>query len=119
MESPKQYLLDMATVHAFYSKLLRDKLGFEIPVPQDVTAAIAEQEKVEQSVQLLARWLSMLDLAIAPMMGRDGLKEITTKEAAEGLLRYYFRKHSPEDADRDKADFVVTYLFRFLSMPLR
>jgi len=119
MESPKQHLQDMATVHAFYCKLLRDKLGHEIPIPLDVTAAVSEQEKVEASVKLLGHWLSLLDLAIAPVMVRDGLKEITTKEAAEGLLRYYFRKHSPEDADRDKADFVVTYLFRFLGMPLR
>lgn len=119
MESPKQNLRDMATVHGFYSRLLKDKLGHEIPVPQEVAAAAAEQEKISESLQLLGRWLSLLDLAIAPVMVRDGLKEITTKESAEGLLRYYFRKHSPEDADRDKADFVVTYLFRLMGMPLR
>jgi len=119
MESPKQELDDMATVHGFYSKLLREKLQAEIPIPQEVTCAISGSESIEDSVKVLRRWLSLLDLAIAPVMVRDGLREITTKEAAEGLLRYYFRKHSPEDADRDKADFVVTYLFRLLGMPLR
>jgi len=119
MESPKQQLDDMAGVHAFYSKLLRDKLEFEIPIPQEVTAAVSGAGDVEDSAKVLRHWLSLLDLAIAPVMVRDGLKEITTKAAAEGLLRYYFRKHSPEDADRDKADFVVTYLFRLLGMPLR
>jgi hypothetical protein len=119
MESPKQQLNDMAIVHAFYSKLLRDKLEFDIPIPQEVTAAVSDDGNVEASVKTLRHWLSLLDLAIAPVMVRDGLKEITTKEAAESLLRYYFRKHSPEDADRDKADFVVTYLFRLLGMPLR
>jgi len=118
MESPKQHLHDMATVHAFYCKLLRDKLGHEIPIPQEVSAAITN-DNPEESLKPLGHWLSLLDLAIAPVMVRDGLKEITTKEAAEGLLRYYFRKHSPDDADRDKADFVVTYLFRMLAMPLR
>lgn len=120
MENPKQHLQDMATVHAFYSRLLRDKLGYDIPIPQEVTAAIsATESNANGAVKPLTHWLSLLDLAIAPVMVRDGLKEITTKEAAEGLLRYYFSKHSPEDADRDKADFVITYLFRFLGMPLR
>lgn len=119
MESPTQNLQDMATVHGFYCGLLKNKLGHDIPIPQEVTAAICGQLQGGDPIQVLRRWLSLLDMAIAPMMFRDGLKEITTKEAAEGLLRYYFRKHSPEDTDRDKADFVITYLFRFLGMPLR
>jgi len=119
IENPVQHLSDMATVHAFYSELLRDKLGHEIPIPQEVKSAISHQAPAEESTRSLEPWLSLLDLAIAPVMVRDGLKNITTKQEAEGLLRYYFRKHSPEDADRDKADFVVTYLFRLLNMPLR
>jgi hypothetical protein len=119
MESPQQHLQDMATVHEFYCKLLHVKLGHGIPVPQEVAVAVADAATTEASAKLLGHWLSLLDLAIAPVMVRDGLKEITTKDAAEGLLRYYFRKHSAEDSDRDKADFVVTYLFRLLAMPLR
>lgn len=119
MENPKQHLQDMASVHAFYSALLKEKLGYAIPIPQEVEAAVSQTHDATESVQFLGRWLSLLDLAIAPVMVRDGLREITTKESAESLLRYYFRKHCPDDADRDKADFVVTFLFRFLGMPLR
>jgi hypothetical protein len=119
IENPIQHLSDMATVHAFYSDLLRDKLGHEVPIPQEVKAAVADPQNGGQSSKALEHWLAVLDLAIAPVMVRDGLRKITTKPDAEGLLRYYFRKHSPEDSDRDKADFVVTYLFRLLNMPLR
>jgi hypothetical protein len=119
MESPQQDLQDMATVHAFYSRLLNSKLGHEIPIPQEVAATVSRESAAGESPQLLRRWLALLDLAIAPMMVRDGLRDITESESADSLLRYYFRKHSPEDTDRDKADFVVTYLFRALGMPLR
>ena len=121
MESPQQHLQDMATVHAFYSRLLKSKLGHEIPTPREVTAVVSGQSTsaAEDSAQVLRRWLALLDLAIAPMLVRDGLRDITESESADRLLRYYFHKHSPEDTDRDKADFVVTYLFRSLGMPLR
>ncbi|MGZ4787046.1 MAG: hypothetical protein ACXVZV_00745 [Terriglobales bacterium] len=119
MENPKQHLQDMAAVHGFYSALLKEKLGHVVPTPPEVSAAATQTGDVTQSVETLGRWLSLLDLAIAPVMVRDGLRENTTKETAESLLRYYFRKRSPEDADRDKADFVVTFLFRFMGMPLR
>jgi len=119
MESPQQHLQDMATVHDFYGRLLKLKLGHEIPLPQEITTAVSSQAVTGEAIQVLGRWLALLDLAIAPVMVRDGLRELTTKQSAEGLLRYFFRKHSPEDTDRDKADFVITYLFRFLEMPLR
>jgi len=119
MENPIQHLSDMASVHAFYSELLREKLGYDLPIPQEVTSAVVDPQPGEETTKSLQRWLALLDLAIAPVMVRDGLKKITTKSEAEGLLRYYFGKHSPEDSDRDKADFVVTYLFRLLQMPLR
>ena len=119
MENPQQHLHDMATVHAFYSRLLQNKLGHEIPIPQEIKAAIAGDSTSPECLQLVRRWLSLLDLAIAPMLVRDGLRDMTANESAQGLLRYFFRKHSPEDTDRDKADFVITYLFRALGMPLR
>ncbi|HVZ16060.1 MAG TPA: hypothetical protein VG897_03005 [Terriglobales bacterium] len=118
MENPKQHLQDMAAVHSFYSALLKDKLGHEVPVPQEVSAAAAQTEDINESVQTLGPWLSLLDLAVAPEMVRDGLRENTTKETAESLLRYCIRKHSVDDADRDKADFIITFLFRSLGMPL-
>ena len=119
MENPLQLLLDMAAVHGFYVSLLKDKLGFDIPVPHDIQGAVGGKDRIEQSVNQLQRWLALLDLAIAPVMIRDGLKESIRKETAEALLRYSFQKQSLLDSDRDKADFVITFLFRQSGLPVR
>ena len=119
MENPLQLLLDMAAVHSFYVSLLRDQLGFDIPVPHDIQGAVGGKDRIQQSVDQLQRWLALLDLAIAPVMIRDGLKESTRKETAEALLRYCHQKQSVLDSDRDKADFVVTFLFRQGGFPVR
>jgi hypothetical protein len=119
MENPLQQLLDMATVHGFYIALLKDKLGFDIPVPHDIEGAVGGKDKIQQSVDQLGRWLALLDMAIAPVMVRDGLKESVRRESAEALLRYCHHKQSSEDSDRDKADFIITFLFRQSGLNLR
>lgn len=47
-------------------------------------------------------------------MVRDALRESTTQETAEALLRHFVRKSSRSDPDRDKTDFIVTFLYRSL-----
>ena len=112
--NPVEKLVDMAAVHAFYISILEHVLGHEIPVPHEVSPAGSQSEKVTQSINSLENWLSLLDLAITPPMVRDGLKETTTRETAEALLRYYVHKSSRSDSDRDKTDFAVTFLYRML-----
>jgi hypothetical protein len=107
-----EQLLDMAAVHVFYTGLLEDILGHPVPVPHDVTASA--EGAVEKSLRDLQRWLNLLDLAITPLMVRDALKESTTQETAEALLRHFVRKSSRSDPDRDKTDFIVTFLYRSL-----
>ncbi len=114
--SSVEQLLDMAAVHAFYVGLLESVLGHPVPVPHEVAAGGAGAA-VTQSVSSLQRWLNLLDLAITPPMVRDALKESTTRETAEALLRHFVRKASGSDADRDKTDFVVTFLYRSIVPP--
>lgn len=119
MESSLNLVLDIAAVHGFYIALLKEKLGFDIPVPHDIQNTVGDRPRIAQSLEHLQHWLALLDLAIAPVMIRDGLKESTRKETAEALLRYCYRKQSLLDGDRDKADFVVTFLFRQSGHSLR
>ena len=109
-------LLDLIAVHGFYMDLIRRTLGHAVPMPQDTSDAVSNlQGRIRHSIEVLRRWLALLDMAITPPMVRDGLKEATTLETAEALLRYYITKTSRADNDRDKADFVVTYLYRMTS----
>ena len=93
--------------------LVKRSLGHGVPMPQDTSEAVTNlQGRIRHSIEVLHRWLALLDMAITPPMVRDGLKTATSLETAEALLRYYIGKTSRADNDRDKADFVVTYLYR-------
>ncbi len=107
--APAQRRMDLAAVHAFYIGLLQEALGHPVPVPHEANAS---GDKVAPSVDLLQNWLRLLDMAIAPLMVRDGLKDSTTTDTAEALLRYFYAKASSADPDRDKTDFIVTFLYR-------
>lgn len=107
--APVQRLMDLAAVHAFYIGLLEEALGHSVPVPHEVTTT---GDKVQQSVSSLENWLHLLDMAIAAPMVRDGLKDSTSTGTAEAVLRYFCHKASGSDPDRDKTDFIVTFLYR-------
>ena len=121
MEYAVQQLLDMIAVHRFFVGLLHDKLGFEPPVPVNVQGMMENAIDLQQeSGEELGRWLALLDMAITPMMVRDSLRmDATPPDAAEALLRYFYRKRSGSEIDRDKLDFVITFLLRRFGMPIR
>jgi len=105
-------LQDLAAVHGFYVGLLENVLGHAVPLPQEAVQAAAAQEQTESAIATLQRWLDLLDMAINPPMVRDALKDATTDETAESLLRYYILKGSAKENDLDKTDFVSTFLYR-------
>ena len=107
-EAQNRELLDLWAAHGFYLGLVETALGHKVPVPPEVAAT--RQGPAEGSLDLMQRWLALLDMAITPPMVRDALKDSTSYETAESLLRYYLQR--ADDADRDKADFVVTFLYR-------
>src|SRR2546421_432966 len=92
--------------------MIEGALGHAVPLPQEAAHAAHEPEHVEKSIEVLGRWLDLLDMAISPLMVRDALKDATSTETAASLLRYYTQKSSPTENDRDKADFVATFLYR-------
>ncbi len=106
---PARELRDLVAVNAFYTRLVEDQLGHPIPVPEEVAAARAFGP-AGQSV--LLHWLDLLDMAISPPMVRDALKDVSVRESGEALLRYFVMKRPKAASDRDKADFVATFLYR-------
>lgn len=104
-------LLDLTAVHGFYKALLEGYLGHPVPVPME-RLTDAARNPVDHSLTVLRRWLRVLDMAISPLMVRDALPELSGHETCEALLRYCVLKSSIADADRDKTDFVATWLYR-------
>jgi hypothetical protein len=105
-------LQDLVAVHGFYIGLIEGALAHAVPLPSEAANAAVDREHIEQSIEVLRRWLDLLDMAITSPMVRDALKDQTSSETAESLLRYYAQKSSRTENDRDKADFVATFLYR-------
>jgi hypothetical protein len=111
-QDPFRQLLDLVAVHGFYLSLLEGVTGEAVPIPRGTSAADPKTSPVEHSISVLRRWLNLLDMAIAPPMFRDALRDPVEPATGEALLRYYVLKTSHTDTDRDKCDFVNTHLYR-------
>ncbi|HEV2112956.1 MAG TPA: hypothetical protein VGR50_02335 [Terriglobales bacterium] len=105
-------LKDLVAVHKFYMQLLRKQMGHDVPVPQEVSNPDITIDRLAQSIDVLRRWLLLLDMAISAPMVRDALKEPTEHPTAEALYRHYILKAAHSESDRDKTDFLGTYLLR-------
>lgn len=105
-------LLDLVAVHGFYLSLLENLTGEPVPTPRGTLKDEHAGTPVEHSISVLRRWLNILDMAISPPMFRDALKESLDPATTEALLRYYVLKTSHTDVDRDKCDFIITFLYR-------
>jgi hypothetical protein len=105
-------LLDLVAVHGFYLSLLENLTGEPVPTPRGTLKEEHAGTPVENSISVLRRWLNILDMAISPPMFRDALRETLDPATTEALLRYYVLKTSHTDVDRDKCDFINTFLYR-------
>jgi hypothetical protein len=117
-EDPKWELAILATVQGFYEKLLQQAVEGEVPVPAGLeTFSLQDDGEVGEKLPAIRRWLRLLDMAISPALLRHGLNDETDPEIAEAMLRYLVRKKHQGDTDRDKADIIVTFLYRHPRVP--
>jgi hypothetical protein len=106
-------------VQGFYLNLLRDFLEDEVTPPRGLEpdSLHAPGRDVDELLAAMRRWLKLLDMAITPELLRHSLTVSVDHDLAESLLRYYARKQSKNDFDRDKTDFVATFLYRNPRVP--
>lgn len=111
---PVAELADLTAVHSFYTALLQQKLGHPVPVPAGLSqaSAVAGGDRLAVALNILRRWLNVLDLAVSPSMLRNALRQPSAKKAAEPLLRYYALKQKHTQGDQDRCDVVITCLYR-------
>lgn len=103
----------LATVQAFYQRILSEQLGGELPAPAELASeAIGHAGDVRPTLQKMKLWVQLLDMAVTPAMLRVGMKSDLDAEVAEGLLRYFARHRDDTAANRDKTDLVATFLYR-------
>ncbi|HTK95238.1 MAG TPA: hypothetical protein VL382_06330, partial [Terriglobales bacterium] len=73
----EKQLQDLVAVHGFYIGLIESALAHAIPLPNEAADAARDREHIEKSIEVLRRWLDLLDMAITPLMVRDALKDVT------------------------------------------
>ena len=119
VEDSKWELAIVETVYGFYRKLLRDCVREPVPLPGNLhLMPLGELDQdFPDPLARIRGWLKLLDLAVTPAMLRQSLTSEIDPEIAETLLRYYARKKGTSDVDRDKADFVATFLYRYPRVP--
>ena len=119
VQDPRWELAILSTVHSFYQKLLEECLHSSLLVPAGLDSdSLADPAgDLTETVGRMRRWLRLLDLSVSTAMLRQGLTADGDPELAEALLRYFAHKVNPGDTDRDKADFVVTFLYRNPRVP--
>ena len=98
-------------VHDFYLRILKQLLGHDVPIPTGLENLGMESAVPERELEL-RHWLDLLDLAITAPMLRDAFKIQPRDTLTTSLLYHYVNKATHTDTDRDKADFIVTLLFR-------
>lgn len=111
--SSVQYqVLDL--VHEFDLRILEQQLPEPIPLPSGIRPFGGP---TAEAVDGMSRWLALLDMAIAPPMVRDALSSTSEHRAIAALLRYFALKLPHNESDRDKTDFIVTWLYRHPPTP--
>jgi len=115
----KWELTILEVVQGFYLQLLSETIQDEIPPPAglEVESLCAPDRDAAALLPAMRRWLKLLDLAVTPEMLRLSLASTEHQDLAEIILCYYARKQSQSEQDRDKADFIVTYLYRHPRVP--
>lgn len=90
--------------------IVEQQLGHPVPRPRE-TAPVG-QSQLEGCLIPLRHWLAALDLAVGPPQLREALKDDQLHETCEALLRYFLTKPTYQETDRDKADCVITFLYK-------
>jgi len=118
VEDPKWELALLATVQAFYQRLLSQQLGGQLPAPAQLAPdLIGHSDDVQATLGEMHLWIQLLDMAITPAMLRVGMTADLDAEVAEALLRYFARHRDDSGSNRDKTDLVATFLFRHPRVP--
>jgi hypothetical protein len=118
-EDLKWELTILEVVHGFDLSLLQKTLMDSVMVPAAVEgpALRAHGADLRNSVQQMRRWLKLLDLGITTAMVREALSETPDQDLAEALLKYLAGKRSEAENDRDKTDFIATFLYKHPRVP--
>ena len=111
MVSRSEFLL----LYSIYTAIMEQELGHGVSLPSYVEEELAgvssaPDQAVQESVE---QWLALLSLSVSPYRLRNYIKEQDADEPTlRALIRFLAGKKTHSHADRDKVDWLTTYLFK-------
>ncbi|MBI4465230.1 MAG: hypothetical protein HY647_11045 [Acidobacteria bacterium] len=107
---------EFSSLHDIYRTMVEKELGYSFPLPQGIDETLAQKDSDAASEAVgepLRQWLALLDSAINPHQLRSYVIGQKVEEPVlESLIRFLVAKPSHSQADRDKVDWLATYLFK-------
>src|SRR6185436_5832767 len=89
------------------------QIGLPLPLPAVVETALEHPDSQDPLDEGVLAWIALLDHCATPALMRTAVTDINPNEAAiSALIRYFHRKPKLSDADRERADWLITYLFK-------
>ena len=111
MISRSEFLL----LYSIYTAIMEQELGHGVPLPSYVEeeialASTAPDQAVPESIE---QWLALLNLSVSPYKIRNYVKDHDADEPSLcALIRFLASTKTHSHADRDKVDWLTTYLFK-------
>ncbi|OFW08245.1 MAG: hypothetical protein A3G20_03300 [Acidobacteria bacterium RIFCSPLOWO2_12_FULL_59_11] len=102
-------------LYSIYTAIMERELGHGVSLPSYVEEELAGVSSApEQAVQETAeQWLALLSLSVTPYRLRNYIKEQDIDEPTlRALIRFLAGKKTHVHTDRDKVDWLTTYLFK-------
>lgn len=101
-------------LHGLFAGIVAEQLGGELPLPMEVEVLVQGGAASSQTVSEKAlRWLELLDLCVTPALFRTRVqKQMPDEETLVSVVRYLAGKSVHMEADRDRLDWLLTYLFK-------
>jgi hypothetical protein len=105
---------EFQAIHAIYQTILEKELKHTLPLPAAIQELLGKTGAASQPAPpVVEQWLALLDLAVSPHLMRNYINERGGEDAAlRALIRFLVSKKAHSQDDRDKVDWLTTYLFR-------
>lgn len=105
---------EFGELHSILMTIVENELTVPVPVPEIAHVLLAEQQRdAERVPDRGLSWLALLNLAISPHLFRTYFKSHVVQEnTIRVLLRFLVAKKPHSQSDRDKVDWLLTYLFK-------
>jgi len=104
---------EYAELHSTLTAIAEKELRYPIPVPEAVKAVLAPGDGNSPVPEPALAWLALLDLAVNPALLRLHLKQQGDDETClRSFLRFMVGRKPHRQSDRDKVDWLATYLFQ-------